>query len=265
MFARNDTVYASCALQGMHVFVFEGGQFHALDSFSTGNTQYNHSSALSDDGHTLYFCEEVPSGRPIYALDVSDLHNIVAVNNFTSNLDATPHNPYFIRNYLFVAYYMEGLQVFDVSNPLNVTIAGYLDTYPDNIGFGPPAYRGAWGAWPYLPSGHVLVSDMQRGLFVVDADSLLRVAPEYGPGMFVFPNPAQEILTIGFTNRPGIAYTTIQILDIAGRLIMEKQVTGLGLNKEEVLNISLLAKGMYLVQAFADTGEEIGTVKFIKQ
>ena len=249
----------------MHVFVFEGGRFHALDSFSTGNTQYNHSTALSEDGRTLFMCEEVPSGRPVYALDVSDLHNIVAVNNFTSNLDATPHNPYFLRNYLFVAYYMDGLQVFDVSNPLNVTVAGYIDTYPDNIGYGPPAYRGAWGAWPFLPSGHVLVSDMQRGLFVVDADSLLRVAPVSGPGMFVFPNPARELLTIGFTNRPGLTYSTIQVLDVTGRLVMEKKVTGLGLNKEETISIGALASGIYIVQATADTGEEIGTVKFVKQ
>jgi hypothetical protein len=28
-------------------------------------------------------------------------------------------------------------------------------------------FNGAWGAWPYLPSGNIIVSDMEQGLFIL--------------------------------------------------------------------------------------------------
>jgi hypothetical protein len=42
--------------------------------------------------------------------------------------------------------------------------SGLFDTYPlhdDTQG------AGAWGVYPFLPSGNILVSDIQRGLFIV--------------------------------------------------------------------------------------------------
>ena len=48
--------------------------------------------------------------------------------------------------------------------PIESNFAGSFDTYlPEDR----DSYRGAWGVYPLLPSGNILVSDMQSGLFVL--------------------------------------------------------------------------------------------------
>jgi hypothetical protein len=44
---------------------------------------------------------------------------------------------------------------------------GWIDTYPRR-NEAAPSYDGAWSTYPYFPSGTVIVSDIQGGLFVVD-------------------------------------------------------------------------------------------------
>ena len=41
---------------------------------------------------------------------------------------------------------------------------GFFDTFPvsDNGSF-----NGAWGVYPYLPSGNILISDISSGLYIV--------------------------------------------------------------------------------------------------
>ena len=33
------------------------------------------------------------------------------------------------------------------------------------------SYKGAWGVYPYLSSGNIIVSDMQTGLYIIDVTS----------------------------------------------------------------------------------------------
>ena len=47
-------------------------------------------------------------------------------------------------------------------NPVQV---GWFDTYPPNNAEG---FDGAWSVYPYFPSGLVLISDRNSGLFVVE-------------------------------------------------------------------------------------------------
>ena len=41
---------------------------------------------------------------------------------------------------------------------------GFFDTYPENDDSG---FSGAWSLFPYYESGSVVISDINRGLFVV--------------------------------------------------------------------------------------------------
>ena len=52
----------------------------------------------------------------------------------------------------------------DISHPNNPIEVGHYDTYPQGSGNG---FYGCWGVYPYLPSGNILASDMQNGLFVL--------------------------------------------------------------------------------------------------
>ncbi|MBK9258031.1 MAG: hypothetical protein IPM42_21485 [Saprospiraceae bacterium] len=52
---------------------------------------------------------------------------------------------------------------------MNPEIVAYYDTEPSNTNYN-QNYAGAWGVYPYLPSGSILASDIQNGLFVLFLD-----------------------------------------------------------------------------------------------
>ena len=65
---------------------------------------------------------------------------------------------------MFAANYRSGLRIFDISDPLAAFEIGYLDTYAPNNN---AQFNGAWSNYPYLPSGTILISDMEQGLVLV--------------------------------------------------------------------------------------------------
>lgn len=267
MFVRNDTVYASCGFSGLHVFLFDSNNtFIPLDSFITAPSNYNHSSYLSEDGQTLFFCEEVPPSRPIIALDVSDLSNITARNSFYSNQQATPHNPYVKDNLLYVAYYQDGLQVFDITNPLSITKAGFFDTYPFNsTGYLTPAYQGAWGAYMNYASGLVIVSDMQSGLFVLNVDSIVGINELHSAisSFRIYPNPTEGIVNLEL--KPGFVKQamTIQLTDLFGRLLNTTKITQQGADKTISFDAGTLQSGIYLLEIYFANSEAKETYKLV--
>ncbi len=63
-----------------------------------------------------------------------------------------------------VSYYTKGLVLFDISDPTRLRLLDEYDTDPEAEG--PGLFLGAWGVYPYTRSGHVLVSDVDKGLYV---------------------------------------------------------------------------------------------------
>ncbi len=135
---------------------------------------YNHSSWATDDGHYSYVAEELPRGKPISIYDVSG-SEMNRVGFFKEPLEEPiksnnrPHNPFVKGDMLFISYYEDGVQIFDISNPLIPKRIAYYDTYPYQNGLGYDStmhdWKGAWGVYPYLPSGCILASDITQGMF----------------------------------------------------------------------------------------------------
>ena len=75
-------------------------------------------------------CDETPS-MDVKVLDVSDLDDINVSSTFSSNFyDQTlPHNVIVRNETAYVSYYNDGLQIFDISTPLNPKKLGYYDSY----------------------------------------------------------------------------------------------------------------------------------------
>lgn len=128
---------------------------------------YNHSGWLSEDGHYYYMLDET-HGSPVKVVDMSDYTDlkVVASINAFSAPSQIPHNALIRDNILYVSYYYDGLQAYDITDPLNPERIAYYDTYdgPDDT-----FYAGAWGVNPFLPSGNILISDIQSGLWVFAA------------------------------------------------------------------------------------------------
>ena len=65
---------------------------------------------------------------------------------------------------VIMSYYVDGTRVLDISNPANPVEVGYFDT-SDWTGL----YDGNWGTYAYLPSGHIISSDRNNGLFIFES------------------------------------------------------------------------------------------------
>lgn len=135
--------------------------------FHPTSSNFTHNLWLSDDGKYLFTTDEV-YGAYIDAYDVSDLEDIKRLSSFrpaaSLDLPVVPHNTHYANGYLVISWYSEGLVVVDAHRPENLIQVGQYDTFePDLHGF-----YGCWGAFPFLPSGNILASDIQSGLFILE-------------------------------------------------------------------------------------------------
>lgn len=142
-----------------------------LGSLDSGNA--SHASWPSQDGKLLASARETVNGD-IRLFDISNpaspvLLSTIAIENY--QLQAySAHNPYIIGHLLFVSWYQAGLVIFDISDPRQPKLAGNYDTYTGNVLAG---FTGCWGVYPFLGFDRVLLSDMDGGLYIVDASTAI--------------------------------------------------------------------------------------------
>jgi choice-of-anchor B domain-containing protein len=121
----------------------------------------------------------------IYTLDVADLRVPSLVTSYIGPVTSTDHNGYTIGNRYYVSHYKRGLVIFDSTNPNALSEVGSFDTY-----LSPAANTagtdGAWGVYPFLPSGTLLVSDIENGLFLLKKNETL---PPPAPPVVTNPPP----------------------------------------------------------------------------
>ena len=138
-----------------------------LGSIDYGGVTYNHSGDVTGDGRYLFICDEL-SIAPLpdfHVFDISNLASPVHVAQYGDD-NATIHNLYIVDDIAYVAYYSAGFRTFDVSDPTTPVMFDEVDTSGDS-GEG---FTGAFGVYPWLPSGRVLVSDWDGGLYIFEVD-----------------------------------------------------------------------------------------------
>ncbi|MBZ0089847.1 MAG: choice-of-anchor B family protein, partial [Thermoanaerobaculia bacterium] len=104
-----------------------------------------------------------------YVWDVRDLDSPQLLGHFESPVAAIDHNQYVVGDYSFQANYRSGLRILhlgdlDAPGGPEIEQVGFFDIYPtsDSANF-----NGAWSVYPYFPSGVVVVSGIEQGLFVL--------------------------------------------------------------------------------------------------
>tara|TARA_Y100001978_G_scaffold102554_1_gene91772 strand:+ start:886 stop:2235 length:1350 start_codon:yes stop_codon:yes gene_type:complete len=183
---------------------------------------YNHSGWLDSTGNTYIFADE-NHGYEMKICDVSNPNEINVNTTFLSNVDSESiaHNLIIKDNYVYVSHYHDGLYIWDISDPSNPVVAGNFDTYlPEDHS----SYRGAWGVYPLLPSGNILVSDMQAGLFVLSPlQSQNSNLNEIENNILIFPNPFVDEINIRTTNLKNECW--MEIVNINGEIIFKQKIS----------------------------------------
>ncbi|MEM9718777.1 MAG: choice-of-anchor B family protein [Bacteroidota bacterium] len=126
---------------------------------------FTHNTWLNDAGDVCFTTDEL--GRAfIRSWDVSDPGNIEELDKIRASRSggtAIPHNVHVLNDFLVSSYYGDGIQIVDASRPESLVEIGYFDTAPNKE----TGFVGCWGAYPFLPSGLVLATDLSNGLFVL--------------------------------------------------------------------------------------------------
>lgn len=133
------------------------------------NSGYTHSGWPSEDQQFLFVQDELDERDRGLAttLRVFSIANLAApslAGTWTGPTRAIDHNGFVRGNRYYMSNYSRGLSIFDISNATSPSLVGRFDTYPssDNVGF-----PGNWGAYPFLPSGVVALSDIDSGFYLV--------------------------------------------------------------------------------------------------
>ncbi len=202
--------------------------------------EFTHNTWLSTDNNYLFTTDEEEEAY-VASYDVSNPLEIEEKDRYrrANHNGAIPHNTYILNDtlvtgtntdWLTTSYYTEGVTIVDAHKPDNLVEVGHYDTSPLSGG----SMSGAWGVYPYLPSGNLLVSDMQEGMFVLE--------PTYQRACYL-----EGVITDASTNTP-ISNATIKF--VANGTLENSKVNGIyktGIVTQGVNNVEFSAPG-YITQ-----------------
>jgi len=170
-FVRDNIMYAAQVYNGIISVVDVSDKTNLVVMGTTPTSgSFSHNCWLSEDDNYLFTTDEIENGF-LDSYDVSDFTDIKLLDKIQSNpgTNTIPHNCIVKGNFLFTSYYADGITIHDVTHPDNMVEVAYLDTSPDYVGNDAGGFHGAWGVYPFLPSGLILISDIEEGLYVLSS------------------------------------------------------------------------------------------------
>ena len=153
-----------------------------LSSNTYEGVSYVHSGWWSENKNYLFVHDELDERvsdlkTTLRVFDLTSLTAPVLAATWTGPTDAIDHNGSVRGNRYYMSNYTRGLTVLDITDPESPRQVGYFDTYPVSNA---KSFNGAWGVYPFLPSGSILVSDINSGLYVLADRTLTSAAGRIG-------------------------------------------------------------------------------------
>ncbi|MSR17775.1 MAG: choice-of-anchor B family protein [Phycisphaerales bacterium] len=183
-----------------------------MSRFTYSSAAYCHQVWLTEDRQYAYINDEIDEANfGLYSVgrivSVGNLSAPTLAGTYNTGVNTVDHNLYVKGTTLFCSNYKSGIRIFDLANPTSPQQNAWFDTYPTDDSGG---YAGLWSNYPYFPSGTIIGSDLQRGLFV------WRMGEPGGsiafaggsPPAFVTPQGA----VIGVTVTPAAGATTVAVV-----------------------------------------------------
>lgn len=218
-YIKNNIAYLNCGLDGLRVYDFTNPTAPVykqnLDIYD--DQGYNHQGWLSPNGTTYLFADET-QGMRIKKCTVATDGTVEITQNFGTNYsnNSVPHNIWSDDAFAYVAYYQEGLRIYDIRNfPSEVA---YYDTYPTEDAF---KMNGAWGVYKFALSNQILVSDRVSGLYLLSFDSEQFLVPKPDCSVSTFITGNNTTLKIEFPPKENDGFK-LEILNEMGQPCLEE-------------------------------------------
>jgi choice-of-anchor B domain-containing protein len=203
-YGRDSILYSSEIYRGaLGIYDYRDLSNITLIGIQETPLKFTHNAWLSDNGNTIFTTDE-RNRAPVTAYDISNLGDIKELDRYipagSISDGATPHNVHVWNDWLIISYYSDGGKIVDASRPDNLVEVGNFDTFLDgDAGFG------AWGAYPFLPSGKILITDSGNGLYVLE--------PNYVRAAFLEGSVKNRSDATGGGGLSGIINAQISIID----------------------------------------------------
>lgn len=221
--AVDDTLYTANINTGkLAIFdITNKDTLRFITSFLTNPNPFTHNCALTRDRRFIFTTDETssPPGK-LKIWNRENLSNITFVASWqpTGITSAIVHNVEIYGDTAVIAHYQAGIRVLNISNPAAPVEVGWYDTYPNGNN---NQFAGCWGVYKF-PSGKIIGSDMNTGLYVVKMgvpfgiQTISSEIPESFSLEQNYPNPFNPNTKIKFTIAQR-RQVELKIFDITGR------------------------------------------------
>lgn len=219
--------------QNIKLWDISGAGNLELADFSYSLASYVHSGWWTEDQQYLFVHDELDEtnhglNTTVRVFGLTDLTAPVLAATYTGPTKAIDHNGFVRGNRYYMSNYQRGLTILDITNPAAPVQAGFFDTFPASDS---AAFNGMWGVYPYLPSGLIIGSDINSGLYVFRdntvnplagalsfSQSELRVSPSEVAQLQVARTGSSTATSVGYEILAGRAEPEQDYQNIRGRL-----------------------------------------------
>ena len=188
-----------------------------LSTISYSNVEYTHQGWFTEDQRYFIVGDEIDEinvgfNTRTIIFDFEDLDNPSFHFEYEGPTEAIDHNGYVKGDKYYLSNYRAGMRVLDISQigNENITEIGFFDTYPDSNSAN---FDGAWNVYPFFASNNIVISDINRGFFLVrepsigqDTGVVAITSPVTGSGL-----SGSEVVTIEIQNFGGTTQTSIPV------------------------------------------------------
>ena len=142
-----------------------------ISTVGYSNIEYTHQGWFTEDLKHFIVGDEldeknIGTNTRTLIFDFTDLDNPLYDFDYLGPTLAIDHNGYPNGSNYYLANYRAGVRILDLSQiETNIlTEIGFFDTYPENDS---AAFDGVWNVYPFFDSENIVVSDIDRGLFII--------------------------------------------------------------------------------------------------
>jgi choice-of-anchor B domain-containing protein len=216
-----------------------------ISTISYSNVAYTHQGWFTEDQRYFIVGDEldelnIGGNTRTIIFDLNDLDAPVFHFEHLGETAAIDHNGYVVGDKYYMANYRAGMRVLDISDIANQNISeiGYFDTYTASNG---AAFDGAWNVYPFFESGNIVISDIDRGFFLVKSSNL-DVTESAQLEFNIYPNPSEKNVTISAQDQ---TINSVQIYSLLGQQVMDLSFSE---KNSQNIDISSLDSGIYLMK-----------------
>lgn len=219
----NDTLFTANIYTGkLALFdVSNKDSIRFITSFQTVPNPFTHNSAVTRDRKYILTTDETqsPPGK-LKIWNIENIFNVVNVASWqpTGITNTIVHNVEVYGDTAVIAHYQAGVRVINITSPSGPVEIAWYDTYP---GGNTNQFAGCWGVYKF-PSGKIIASDMNTGLYVLKMGVPFGITPISSevPGAFGlsqnYPNPFNPTTHFEF-RIADFGFVSLIVYDVRGR------------------------------------------------